>query len=315
MEINEIIATTRSLLQQGDTGKALRAILDHLEKDARFAETTRVLQLAEANYNAARQQELKGILSFQEAQRQYSQINDALLSTLDTIAAGPPAQRTLGAPPDKSVLYKWLIGAAVVLALGLLLGLWFSSRQSDAGTGTKQEASCPAFAGAGQRVIILPFQDLANSPASPELTIQSRIRELSGKNEFPTQVEILGNYDVKKNNPDIRTATSIGQRCMADLVIWGLYEKSPDSIKVDIQYVFTKSGELGRSDGFLAFKDLPSLRDGRMVRGLDDAIFALCGLMAIQEKKGALAQQWFKKVHNPQETDRMLMKKLEETQE
>ncbi|MBK7937444.1 MAG: hypothetical protein IPJ82_10295 [Lewinellaceae bacterium] len=278
MEINEIIDLTRSQLRQGETGKALETLHRALENNPQYAEVLRTLRVVEANYNATRQQEIKGILSFQEAQRQYSQVNDALFSAIDDLAAGRTSARTPAAPassPPSSSRLVWIAGGAVVLIVGVIAGTWFSRKgtpKSGAGA-TKEEINCPAFTGLGQRVIILPFQNIGAVAARPDLIIQSRIRELSGKNNFSSSVEVLTTYDSVKNNPDIAEASGIGRLCGADLVIWGQYDKS-DSIKVDIRYVFTKSGILGRSPGFLAFKDLPALRDGRMVRGLDDAIFA-----------------------------------------
>ena len=319
MEINEVIDLSKSLLRQGDSGKALEALLGFMEKDARYADVARTLQVLEANYNAARQQEIKGILSFQEAQRQYSQVNDALFSALDDLAAGRTLRQRVSAPPagsSGSSRLVWIAGGAAVLMIGIIAGIWFSRKGTRrAGEAPKQEeAACPAFNSPGQRVIVLPFQNTGSVEAKPALIIQSRIRELSHNNNFASSVEVLSTFNPENKDLD-NAAPDIGRRCGADLVIWGQYEKSTDSIKVDIHYAFTKKGILGQSPGFLAFKDLPALRDGRMVRGLDDAIFALCGLMAVQAKNGPLALKWFEKVHNRQAADNMMLSKLNELKE
>lgn len=321
MEINEIIDLSRSLLRQGDTGKALESLRGFLEKDPRYSEMVRTLEVMEANFNAARQQEIKGILSFQEAQRQYSQVNDALFSALDDLASGRALQQRVSSPaPSSSGTNRlvWFVGGAAVLILGLLAGIWFSRKGARrAGETPKQEAvTCPNFNDPGLRVIILPFQSLTSSVAKPELTIQSRIRELSGSNKFPVAIEVLNTYDSEKNPPDKFSASRIGRDCQADLVVWGLYDNKPDSIKVDIQYVFTKSGELGKTPGFLAFKDLPALRDGHMLlRGLDDAIFSICALMAVQAKEGPLALKWFEKIHNQESAEKTMLARLHELQD
>ncbi len=319
MEINEVIDLSRSLLRQGDTGKALEALLGFMEKDPRYAEAVRTLQVVESNYNAARQQEIKGILSFQEAQRQYNQVNDALFSALDDLAAGRALrQRASPSPsaPSGSSRLVWIAGGIAVLLIGIIGGIWLSRKGArKAGEAAKQEeAACPTFNGQGQRVIVLPFQNTGSVEAKPALIIQSRIRELSRNNNFSSSVEVLTSFNPENKDLD-NAAPEIGRRCGADLVVWGQYEKSTDSIKVDIHYAFTKRGILGQSPGFLAFKDLPALRDGRMVRGLDDAIFALCGLMAVQAKNGPLAVKWFEKVHNRQATDNLMLSKLNDLKE
>ncbi len=315
MEINETIDASRSLLRQGETGKALETIIGFLEKNPRYSEVVRTLQVLEANYNATRQQEIKGILSFQEAQRQISRVNDGLLSALEDLSAGRVVQRPPAAAPATNKLI-WIAGGAVVLIAGLIAGIWLSRKGPQKAEKPKQdEIACPGFSRPGQKVIVLPFQNIGETAAKPELIIQSRIRELSGKNSFPSEVQVLTTYDSEKNNPDNTAAAGIGKRCGADLVVWGLYDKSKDSIKVDIHYVFTRNGILGGTAGFLAFKDLPSLRDGRMVRGLDDAILALCGLMAIQSKNGPLALKWFEKVQSPQPMDKNMVERLKTLQE
>ena len=93
MELKPTILAARALILEGKTGKALQTILATLENDPHHAASLRTLQLVAANYNAARQQEIKGILSFQEAQRSYSQVNDALFSALDALeSANQPYQ-------------------------------------------------------------------------------------------------------------------------------------------------------------------------------------------------------------------------------
>src|SRR6218665_2592732 len=111
MEIHATILAFRALLRQGDTGSALETLRLFLEENSRrFPDALRTLQVLQANYAAARQQEQKGILSFQEAQREYSRINDALLTVADDLENG----RSRGVSPGQTRRRRtWLIlGAA-----------------------------------------------------------------------------------------------------------------------------------------------------------------------------------------------------------
>lgn len=64
-----IFDSVRQLLSQGDTGQALQILLSFLEKDGSRPDVLRILRVVEANYNATRQQEIKGILEFSDARR------------------------------------------------------------------------------------------------------------------------------------------------------------------------------------------------------------------------------------------------------
>lgn len=119
----------REHLRRGETADALRALIALLEPDKRYKKNfLRVAHLNEATYQALRQKELKGILAFPEAQREYSRINDALLELLDNLEDGrlPPATPRPGARGYRF----WIAGA--VLALASTAGGWlYSERQAE----------------------------------------------------------------------------------------------------------------------------------------------------------------------------------------
>jgi len=314
MDINSIIESTRDLLRQGETGKALQTLLGFLEKDPRYADAARTLQVVEANYNAARQQEIKGILSFQDAQRQYSQVNDALLSSLDALAAGR-APRVMSA--QKNSYVPWVIGGVAVLLLGLLLGLWLTRRGSDkpAQAQVDAEVTCPKFDPKDFKIMLLPFQNLGNEVARPELAIQTRIRDLTGRNSLNADIEVLADKRFEDNTPDIDAAAALGKQCEADLVIWGQYDRSKDSINVDVRYVFTKGAIRSGIVGSRVLNSVAAIKSGRMLRDLDDAILSLCGLVALHNGKPDLAVKWMEKIKKPNEGDKKVMEKLDELME
>lgn len=112
----------RELLRQGHTGKALQALIALLEPDKRFKNNLlRTARVNDAHYNAVREKELKGILTFPEAQREYNRINDVLLALLNDLDEGRVPDETPPATPRR----YWpltLGGGGIVIALSL--GLW-----------------------------------------------------------------------------------------------------------------------------------------------------------------------------------------------
>lgn len=310
MEINEVIESTRSLLRQGETGRALQTLIGFLEKDSRYAESVRTLQVVEANYHAARQQEIKGILSFQDAQRQYSQVNDALLYALDTLAAGRTPR--LPATQKRSPLLYWVIGGAGMLLVGLLIGVWLNRKGQDKPAATTVEQTCPPFDPKDYRILLLPFQNLSDAGARPELALQTRIRDLTSRNNLMADVEIFPGTEARDNTPDIEGAGRIGRNCNADLVIWGQYDRSKDSINVDVRYVFTKGGLRSGVVGSKVLSNVAAIKNGKMLRDLDDAVLSLCSLIALHNGKPDLAKKWMAKMKQLDDRDKLVLEKIDE---
>lgn len=282
MENNLDIATVRALLSQGDTGKAVQLLISLLEKDTRFKDNLlRTLRVAEANYNATRQQELKGILSFQEAQREYSKVNDTLLAILDDFEAGrAPA---LAAPPSR-VNIKWLGIAGGALLLGGLLAWWLVWGRKD---------ECPRFENkTALHVMVLPFDRLGGNEARPALRIQNTIEELTQKAGIPSEVKISPRDS--KNGVSSQEAEKMARECGADLVIFGQYQGfANDSIRVRMGFRFIREGGTAFNGPFKTFRDVTAVQP---TRDLQDAIYSLCSVIALRNKNLAMAKRWMGRI-------------------
>lgn len=292
MENNSNIESIRSLLSQGDTGKAVQLLIALLEKDTRFKDNLlRTLRVAEANFNAARQQELKGILPFQEAQREYSKINDTLLAVLDDFEAGRvPNVAVPGGVGNR----KWLwagIGAALLLGA---LAFWFLA---------KRNAACPDFENKqALHVLILPFDRLGGAEARPALRIQDGIQELTKKAGIDSEVKISQrNANDGVNSQD---AERLARECGADLVIFGQYQGyAKDSIRVKMGFRFLREGGGAFNGPFTTFRDVTAVQPAR---DLQDAVFSLCTMIAMSNKNWQFAKRWLGRIRE-KDTQEMAM--------
>ncbi|MDO8368775.1 MAG: hypothetical protein Q7T20_18390 [Saprospiraceae bacterium] len=316
MNINPIFDSVRELISQGDPDQALQVLIAFLEKDGSQPETLRTLRVVEANYSAARKKEAKGILDFSEAQREYAKTNDALVTVVEDLIAGrkpPPTFSGTGDGRRRNVLLPWLIGGGILLLLGILAGVWFSRperRQEDKKANNMESSPCPIFRSGGFKVMVLEFQKLSGEDSKPELGIQTRIRDLTERNQINVDVKLLAETAFEGNTPGLKEARALGTQCMADLVIWGQYEKAENSITVDIRYAFTDT-EWPPGAASQTFKNVSEIKADQMkINDLDEAVFRLCTALALHENRMDLAEKWLNKLKKPNPREIEWKKKL-----
>ena len=278
------IQTIRDLLSQGETGKALSAFIDYLKQDNRYKENLlRTLRVLEGEYNAVRQKELKGILPFQEAQREYNETNDALLAILDDVEAGRvPAEAIRSRLRN---IFFILFGAAVLTFAVFALTKGLNSKDN-----------CPNFdRPKALHVLLIPFDNLGEKPAKVEQRIQQDISALTLKAKIPVQVAISKRN--KDGTPSLEIAERRGKTCQADLVIYGMYKAFDpgDSLRVNMGFKFLKAGGQAGDIPFKTFRDITEVTADR---DLESALFSICAMIAASEKNWEFAQRWMDKIKN-----------------
>lgn len=282
VENNLDVATVRSLLSQGDTAKAVQLLIALLEKDFRYKDNLlRTLRVAEANFNATRQQELKGILPFQEAQREYNKVNDTLLTVLDDFEAGRVPARSL---PTSGASRKWLwAGIGGALLMGILV-FWLLKGRN---------AGCPSFDDKqALHVLILPFDRLGASEARPAIRIRDGIQELTQKAGIKAEVKISPSDP--KEDMNSQEAERLARVCDADLVIFGQYQAfAKDSIRVKMGFKFVREGGAAFNGPFKTFRDVTAVQP---TRDLEDALFSLCAIIAMRNRNWQFAKKWMGRI-------------------
>jgi hypothetical protein len=236
--------------------------------------------VTEANFNATRQQELKGILPFQEAQREYSKVNDTLLAVLDDFEAGRVPAVAVPATVSRR---KWMwVGIVAVLLIGAL-AFWLLRRNAD----------CPNYeSDKSLHVLILPFDKLSGNEARPALRIQDAIQELTTKASMPSEVKISSRES--KGGVNSQDAERLARECEADLVIFGQYQAfEKDSIRVKMGFKFLGEGGKSFNGPFTTFRDVTAVQP---TRDLQDAVFSLCTMIAIRNKNWQFAKSWMGRI-------------------
>ncbi|TNE57408.1 MAG: hypothetical protein EP344_11160 [Bacteroidetes bacterium] len=277
----------RTLLRQGDTGKALEALIDLIKQDERYrAGLLRTLLVLEGEYNAVRQKELKGILPFAEAQRKYNATNDSILAILDDFENGriPPAASLNGG----SFRNNRLILIVGVLLVSVILVVWKVMGNSG--------GECPEFENPKARhILVLPFDPLDAAEAPVHLRIQESINTLTRKAGILVEVKI--GQRSPEDPSSLELANRRGRQCQADLVVYGQYKKfSEDSIRVNLGYSFMKAGQ--SQTGSLPFRTFRDITEVQVTRGFEDALFALCAMIAVDDQNWPVARRWMDKIQD-----------------
>ncbi|MBL7829372.1 MAG: hypothetical protein JNJ57_22235 [Saprospiraceae bacterium] len=309
----------RKFILAGDLPQAIRLFSDFLKKEKKSPEAIRILQVLESQLSAIQQKERKGILDLEESQKAYNKITDAILGLADDLEAGrvPKPLDDMPAAPSKA---PWVIGLAILGVLVLIAVFMF--RRSNKPTivqlppveqKQQEPKECPDFDERGFRVLLIPFQKLGGDDSKPELGIQTRIRDLTKRNNVDTDVKILKGNRFSDSTPDDDEANKTGKICQADMVIWGQYENEPTGISVDVRYVFTQNPNFSSGSSIEKFKNLTELKSNQMkFNSLEQAVFSLCTMMALHEGNTPLAEKWLDKIEKPTKEMLKIRKMLKE---
>jgi len=266
-----IINQVRKLIAEGKTKKVFDLLKIHL------SHAQSELAIIEAEYNELKNAELKGTLSSEAIQLRKNQINNKLLSLLENEPS--PISTTL----SKNNLWKIILPFGVVAAM---FGLWFLFSNTQ---------NCPTFPpDFKNNILVMPFENVGNlqNTAKPQTILKNKINQLAKENNLSSIALLNENFESMSNEK----AHSLGENCYVDLLIWGEYSSRANSIYLILNYSFTDQPDWNLSYELIALKDVTAIQSGQMSKSLDDAIFSLCGIIAIRENKNELAEKWFDKV-------------------
>lgn len=274
------------LIRENKTGEVFKI----LRQEELPSSKANALTIIEAAYNEVKQAELKGLSSAEDIQIRKNKINNQLLELLeeDTKTVKQSASN-----------FKH-IGIIVIALLGASTLWWFSGSSN---------ANCPSYTSAiNNKILVLPFENVGNAPAKPQVSINKRINELTSKNNLSAESQLVKTIASDLSNAQV---IELGKKCDLDLLVWGTYSSGNDSLRLVLEYHFTKKLTNKSFSELVTLKDVTGLQKGQMLKSLDDAILSLCGLIALREGDKDLAVKWFTKVKVKEELDKDLLKALE----
>jgi Effector-associated domain 11 len=275
----------KDLIRLGDTPGVFKLLTS-----ANLSPTqVKTLTIIEAAYSDIKQAELKGLATTDELQIRKNKINNQLLELLDLDDK----------PLSKSSKIKPVaIFVTSLLSIGLLW--WLLKNPS---------IQCPSYsAEINNKILVLPFENIGESPAKPHISIYKRINELASKNNLSAFAQVT---EMINENLSDQQVPELVKECNLDLLIWGNYSSRPDSLRLVMEYYFSEAPEASVLSELVTLKDVTSLQKGTMLKNLDDAIFSLCGVIALREGNNALAKKWFEKVSGKEQMDMEVLKALE----
>ncbi len=286
MTRENIHRTVQELIAAGKT----KEVFTFLHQQNLPIQQVNALALIEASYNDLQKAKLKGVISFQEERLQNNKINDKLLSLFHIEGTAKSIPKT------SSNLSKFLVGGLLFLMAGGIVW-WFGAVQH----------SCPSFSKeVRNKILVMPFTNVAGGTAQPQVVIRDRINQLTAKNNLSTEAALGTSTDVT-----MRNASLIAQNCKANVVIWGTYSSGKDSLRLHLNYRFKDQPQQNKLGELVTVKDVMDLLEkGEILKSQDDAILSLCGILAMREGKEQVAKKWFEKLSQKEEMDRSLLRVL-----
>ncbi|MCC7467422.1 MAG: hypothetical protein IT261_14170 [Saprospiraceae bacterium] len=302
----EILDTIHKQISEGETGRALETFIQYLESASLHPEILRSLRVIQAGYFDVKRKESNGILPYSEARTEYARVNDAVLAMLEELISGKPSKST----QSRQWSPARILSLAGLIILVALTSWWIIKEQQQSGSGIQ----CPIFKQKSKRVMVLAFQRLSGDDSRPELSIQTRIQDLTEKNNLNTDVQLITGGMAEANQPgNGQEGAELGKKCQADLVIWGQYEKFQDSISVDIRYAFADE-HWPAGIASTTFKNVSEIKFDQMkISNLDEAVLRLCTALALHENRMDLAKKWLLKQPNPTEREKGWIDQLKNT--
>lgn len=255
------MAKAKELIGEAEVGTTLDLVEDFLKKEPKYGKLHREALQISALFNKTKRDEAKGIISFDNANLTFNQVNDRLLNLLEYIESDHLSPEGLTAPPGGMQgmfkAYKWQIIMGLPLIVVVLVGwfLWQNSGKTPAdpkdGVQVNGVGACPSFQPPSElNIMLLPFYLLGYSGANPVGLLVERIEDFCNKYRLQTTVKIHENIDIK-GLLDFDDAMAVGKSCNAQLVIWGRLETAGGNTIVKTRFRY-----LGEKENDIQFKQL-----------------------------------------------------------
>ena len=283
MSKQEIIQSIKATIAQADTSEALAQLIPFLESNRQYSAMSKVARLAQAKYEGAERDFNQGLIDREDATFIYNAVNRTVLQLVEDLEKEDFNISHYEPDMRPSLWQKRIVTALAGIVLVLIGGFGYLIYNTQKETKPKG-ITCPAFlANAEFKVLLLPFQPNKKDELTPHITIKRRLTDKSDKEKLNTSIEIDKDYFDNHDTPSKTEAMTAGGDCGAQMVIWGIWEKTNKGtiISTDFKY-------LGNRDRF-GFQKLKLESDDQI-----DTVFAMSNI----ETQGRLTQDIEKVIDN-----------------
>jgi hypothetical protein len=272
-------------IQNGKTNEAIQAFQQlHLSVAKRQS-----LSVIEASFHTLQQAVTKGTITYEQQQIELNRIHDRLLTLLEADSHSTTKKKQ-----------TWIFVLLFVGAVSFV-AFYFLAKNSN---------ECPVFdAQLTNKILLLPFENIGEEIAQPHLVLRDRIEQLSLKNQLSTDIQV-GKIQIALS---IREATQLAENCAANVVVWGKYSKTNDSLRVILQYHFLEQPSWSQFGELAVMKDVTAIKNGTLSKGLEDAVLSLCSVIALRQDEVDLAKRWLAKIDEKGAVDAEIKKVILET--
>jgi len=283
MSKQEIIKNIKAAITQADTPRALAELVPFLENNRQYRAMSKVARLAQAKYERAEQDFNQGLIDREDTTFIYNSVNRTVLQLVADVENDDFDLSHYEPAMHPNVWQKriWSILASILVVLAVGIGFWiYTTQKAIPPTGI----TCPTFQkNAEFNVLLLPFQPNVKNELTPHITIKRRLTDKSAKEKLNTSIEIDNDYFDNHDTPGQTEAMYAGGNCGAQMVIWGIWEKTNNGtiISTDFKY-------LGSRDRF-GFQKLKLESDDQI-----DTVFAMSNI----ETQGTITQDIEKVIDN-----------------
>ncbi|MFK8005594.1 MAG: hypothetical protein AB8H03_04455 [Saprospiraceae bacterium] len=276
-----------SLIQKNKTKEAIKL----LKGKSLPIESKKILSLIESEFNLLNQEILKETISFEEKLIRRNRINDRLLSIVQK------------EPNSKIVTNKKSKRLFLYLLPLILIGFSFVAYNYI----NNDRHLCPIFPESSlNKILLIPFENVGNQKANPEIIIRDKISKLTLENNLSTSIK-LGE---RAASLTIEDALDLAKYCKANVIIWGKYSNTTDSINLILQYHFLDQPDWSNMGELIVLKDITFIQNGEMLKNIEDAILLLCSVIATRQGNKPLAKKWLDEVIEQDSIDHQLRKVL-----
>ena len=285
MSKQEIINIVKGAIAQADTPEALAQLIPFLENNRQYNAMGKVARLAQAKYEGAERDFSQGLVDREGTTFIYNAVNRTVLQLVEDLQKDDfdlshyePDMR-----PNQWQKKVVTILGGILFVLISGLGYWiYSNSENDSKPTT--DITCPTFReNAEFKLLLLPFQPNRKDELTPHITIKRRLTDKSAKEKLNTSIEIDKDYFDNHDTPGKTEAMSAGDHCGAQMVIWGIWEKTNNGTIVSTDFKY-----LGSRDRF-GFQKLKLESDDQI-----DTVFTMSNI----ETQGTLTEDIEKVIDN-----------------